>query len=676
MLERKEIPTEGKSSGPSEESRGKGKGTASRRILLVEDEAVIALSESKKLAGAGYSVVHALSGEDAIELFRADPSAFDIILMDIDLGSGMDGTEAARLILKTYEIPILFLSSHMEPAIVEKTEEITNYGYVVKSSVFTVLDASIKMAFKLFDAHKNVFRKNMEMEAINERLRTTIEELQSSGEKLEAANRRLLESERKITAQAEKQRESEESVRRQHGFLRTLIDNLPDAIYFNDTEGRKIIANPADVENFSISESQDPIGKNDLELFPGEIGERGHRDNIEVIRTGRAIINREEKFIRRDGSPVWLLTSKIPLRDYKGEIIGLVGIGRDITAMKLSADKIEQERIFLKTLINVLPDPVYFKDLSGRKTISNVAYYHKKEPTDENNEIGKTDLELFPGPVGLRGYRDDLKVFEEGASILNREEDFVEEDGRTVWVSTSKVPLRNAKGEIIGLVGIAHDITMLKELEGNLRASAERTLLLMKELEHRVKNNLSMIASLLSLDLDSTSEGADRERFKTAIERIDSLASIYECLYLSDDPTLVDLRFYFTSLVDSIREALTAKDGGPTIVMNFDELRLSPEQAFPLGLILNEMLTNAFKYAYPAKSGGIIRIGMSKRDDRATLSVADEGPGFPEGFDLDTASSNGMTLMKMLAKQLKAELSIETKGGASISIAFPLRPSA
>jgi two-component sensor histidine kinase len=181
-----------------------------------------------------------------------------------------------------------------------------------------------------------------------------------------------------------------------------------------------------------------------------------------------------------------------------------------------------------------------------------------------------------------------------------------------------------------------------------------------------------MICSLLSLDLDSMPEGRDRERFETAIERIGSLASIYECLYLSDDPALVDLRFYLASLVESIRKALAEKEGGPTIVANFDELRASPGQAFPLGLILNEMLTNAFKYAYPPKSGGIIRVGLLKRDDRAELCVADEGPGFPQGLDLDTALSTGMTLMKTLAMQLKGELRIESGSGARISLVFPL----
>ena len=426
------------------------------------------------------------------------------------------------------------------------------------------------------------------------------------------------------------------------------------------------------MHNFNFDEFQDPIGKSDLELYAGEIGERGHRDNLDVIRTGLPIINREEEFIRRDGSHIWLLTSKIPLRDSQGSVIGLVGIGRNITEMKIAADKIEQERILLRTLINVLPDPVYFKDLSGRKTISNVAYYHKREPTDENNEIGKTDFDLFPGPVAMRGYLDDQEVFNKGISIINREEDFIQEDGRTVWVYTSKVPLRNAKGEIIGLVGIAHDITMLKELEQSLRANAERTIMLMKELEHRVKNNLNMVSSLLSLDLDSIAVREDRERFETAIGRIDSLSSIYERLYLSDDLATVDLRAYFVALIDSVRKAFMTQDEGVTIDANLDDLLLPPGKALPLGLILNEMLTNSIKYAYANKAGGEIRICLLRQGHNAILSVADDGPGFPPTLAPDTSSSTGMMIMQMLAKQLKAEIRLQSSGGANISVIFPV----
>ncbi|MCB1157499.1 MAG: PAS domain-containing protein [Leptospiraceae bacterium] len=125
--------------------------TKNKTILLVEDDFLIASVESKQIEKLGYSVIIANSGEDAITKFNNNKQ-ISLILMDIDLGKGIDGTETAERILILKEIPIVFLSSHTDPEIVARTEKITSYGYVVKNSGITVLDASIKMAFKLFEA--------------------------------------------------------------------------------------------------------------------------------------------------------------------------------------------------------------------------------------------------------------------------------------------------------------------------------------------------------------------------------------------------------------------------------------------------------------------------------------------------------------------------------------------
>jgi CheY-like chemotaxis protein len=128
-------------------------------ILLVEDEAIIALAERRILERNGYRVEVAVSGEKAIE--RAESgAAIDLILMDIDLGEGMDGTQAAERILAGRRLPLIFLSSHIEPEVVEKTEGITSYGYIVKNSGETVLLAAIKMAFKLFRANADILATN------------------------------------------------------------------------------------------------------------------------------------------------------------------------------------------------------------------------------------------------------------------------------------------------------------------------------------------------------------------------------------------------------------------------------------------------------------------------------------------------------------------------------------
>lgn len=153
---------------------------SSKTILLVEDEALISLAEAAMLRRNGYAVVCAASGEDAIQAAR-HPDV-DLVLMDIDLGRGsMDGTQAAQAILRERQLPIVFLSSHIEPGIVEKTEAITSYGYVVKNSGETVLLASIRMAFRLHDAHSSRKEANRARVAIEAEHRRSQEDLLKIG---------------------------------------------------------------------------------------------------------------------------------------------------------------------------------------------------------------------------------------------------------------------------------------------------------------------------------------------------------------------------------------------------------------------------------------------------------------------------------------------------------------
>lgn len=131
-----------------------------KTILLVEDEGLIAMTQSSKLKEYGYKVIHVQKGQQAIEAVN-NGYAIDLILMDINLGEELDGTEIAKIILDKHDIPLLFLSSHTEREIVNKTENITFYGYVVKESGITVLDASIKMAFRLHEAYLNLINQKL-----------------------------------------------------------------------------------------------------------------------------------------------------------------------------------------------------------------------------------------------------------------------------------------------------------------------------------------------------------------------------------------------------------------------------------------------------------------------------------------------------------------------------------
>jgi len=133
---------------------------------------------------------------------------------------------------------------------------------------------------------------------------------------------------------------SEETIRQERLLLRTLIDHIPDTIYVKDAEGRKIIANPADLGVIGVLSEADVIGKTDLETFPDETGRRGYNDDLEIVKTGKPVLNREEDFVDGDGQHRWLLTTKVPLTDEHGTVTGLVGIGHDITSRKHSEEQI------------------------------------------------------------------------------------------------------------------------------------------------------------------------------------------------------------------------------------------------------------------------------------------------------------------------------------------------
>ncbi len=264
-------------------------------------------------------------------------------------------------------------------------------------------------------------------------------------------------------------KQAEESLQRERILLRTLIDNLPDAIYVKDAQCRKTVANRADWRNMGLQSEAEVLGKDDFELFSREAAEKFMADDQEVIRSGRPVLNREEDFVNAQGERRWLLTSKVPLRDEQGRIIGLVGVGHDITERKRVEETMQRERILLRTLIDNLPDRVYVKDSSGRKTVSNRADYRSMGVTSEADVLEKTDFESFPREIAEKFVGDDQAVLTTGQAVLNREEYYLDAQGGQRWMLTSKLPLRDEQGRIIGLVGIGRDITERRRAEEKLR---------------------------------------------------------------------------------------------------------------------------------------------------------------------------------------------------------------
>jgi len=283
-------------------------------------------------------------------------------------------------------------------------------------------------------------------------------------------------------------------------LLRTLGDNMLDLIYAKDEKGRFIYANLALVQMTGAESADGILGKTDFDLNPPEAAQAYSDDDQLVMRTGQPLVGREELLKNfKTGESRWHSTTKVPLRDDDGKVVGIIGITRDITQSKqaeinardqnaelekrvaqrtaeLSAISatLEQERNLIRTLIDALPDGIFAKDINSKFLWANESVARGAGTTRENL-IGKDDFDFFPKEMAQNFFADEQAIVRSGEGLINREELAInKETGNMRWLLTTKLPVRNDKGETVALVGIGRDITSRRRAERALRESEVR----------------------------------------------------------------------------------------------------------------------------------------------------------------------------------------------------------
>ena len=826
-------------------------GASTKTILLVEDEVLIGMGEKQELEQFGYAVIMADNGEDAVRIAHAN-DAVDLVLMDINLGAGIDGTQAARGILQVRDVPVVFLSSHAEPEIVERTEAITSYGYVLKGSGTAVLQASIRMAFRLFEAREQLKQSESRYRRLfdNQNSANSLYEvvLDAAGRPVDyrylAVNhafervtgklseaivgRTLLEvfpatedywlecfAEVYIsgTARQFEQYSTELGTHvqlsidapcagqislttlditefsRQRDLFESVLNSAAELIFAKDLKGRYVVANRATLDRYGFGSAAQMLGKSDFELHSAEIA----RSYIDSDRSALAADSPKETGSSSiiEGKMHFYRTTKSAWRNAHGEVVGVIGVSTDVTGQRGLEHSMRESEENLQAVLNASDQMITL--VSADQTVielNDVAAQLLGLPREQ--AIGRRLHELLPSGVSLGRQDHMVMAFELGspvrfedelighsvvnhlfpirgssgsvdrlaiysrditeqksaeqatAQLLQRYQTLLERANDGVHILDGHgnvVELNDAfcrmlgynREELLGknvtewdtqLVGedlivtlrekidhagvfetthrrkngttyeaevsvaaimldgrrylhaAARDISTRKRAQRHIASLLQDKQFLLKEVHHRIKNNMSTIQSLLRLQAHQLKSTEAIAALDDAVSRVKSMMFLYDRLYRSSDFKNICAREYFPELIDQIVESFP-RIAVVTTEKHIDDFCLDTRYMQPLGMAVNELITNIMKYAFVGCDAGSILFMAKLSDDRVTVQICDNGVGMPAEVNSQSTSGFGLVLIDAMVRQLNGTIGIERLNGTRVTIEFdvPVRSS-
>ena len=276
------------------------------------------------------------------------------------------------------------------------------------------------------------------------------------------------------------------------------------------------------------------------------------------------------------------------------------------------------------------------------------------------------DLERVTEEVARHSEEKETQTFRhEPYRIITKE-------GGEKYIANLTTIRRNHHGEITHYEGILYDVSNLIRKEAQIKSSLKEKVALLSEIHHRVKNNMQIIISLLRLQSGKIEDGKYADMFKEAEHRIRSMALVHENLYLTGDFADIDFHKYVKRLANSLLRSCAVDRARVKLKIEIENVSLGMDRAIPCGLLINEVISNSLKHAFPDHREGEIRVDFRPvNGDSFELTISDDGIGMPEEIDFDAADSMGLMLVKILAvDQLDGTVDLERDGGTAFRIRF------
>ena len=584
-----------------------------RTILLVEDEIPLARTQAEVLESIGWNVTIAGDGPSAID--AAASGNISLVLMDVNLGTDMDGIETAEEILSKKTLPIIFLSSDDEDNVINQAEHITSYGYVLKTSGKTILETTINMAIKLFDANQRLARNTEELKMEKDRLKT-INELGSD-----------------------------------YSYCHKI---MPDGSYYPLWH----VGSFAEITGYSPEELVE-LGGWGVLIHPDDIPNA--EKYVEEMLSGKNSCC-TARIVAKDGSVRWIKDSGKPWFDDSGNVIGTFGYAKDITEQMEMEERLRASELKHRMLYIHTPLPYQSLDKNGNLLDVNPAWL-KTLGYSREEVIGRS-VSSFLHPDAVSSFEQNFLMFKENGYIQDIKFKLRHKDGSYLHVSYDGSIEYDKDGRMLRTYCVFKDITKQEQT----RAANK---LLMQELNHRVKNNLLMVSSLLKLKDQELQSRAD---LSDLIHQIDTIRLIHQHLEQHQKISEVNIKDYLSELVRSIFDSVSLWD--IDIKIDIENLYLPTKIGVTLGLIVNEVATNAMKHGFNPNEMNIFQLEQLPSDrSELHLVMKNSGKHFPDDIDLLRADGLGLKLIKMLTEQLGGRISLKKQPMTIFTLKLPLTES-
>jgi PAS domain S-box-containing protein len=462
-------------------------------------------------------------------------------------------------------------------------------------------------------------------------------------------------------------RSTEKALRESEARLHLLLESTEDIIVaMVDLEGRCLYYNGP--SRYGLK-PQDVMGKTPAD-FLGPTIAASILVRVKHVAATRQSLNFEQR-VPWKRNTMWYMVQISPVIDKTGEVTAVVTFARNITDGKRAEESLRLANILLERTFASLKEAVFVTDLSTQTIITCNAAVEQMFGYKKEEVIGRTLEFLHVDRGNYDDFNEKLSSAVKGEGLFNAEYVARRKDGVSVVTEYTVTETSDDSGGRTVLVIVARDITERKRAEEQLRVALKEKEVLLKEIHHRVKNNLAVISSLLNMQSRYIKDKKTLEVFRESQNRVKTMALIHTKLYQSTDLARIDFADYIKKLAADLFDSYRLEPDSVSLLLNVENVYLDVNGGIPCGLIINELLSNALKHAFPEGRRGEVRISLRLEDETVTLTVADNGIGFPGDVDFRNTESLGLQLVTGLVMQLGGEIELTRDKGSTFRISFP-----